>query len=93
MTLIVLRCIGQVFYRMSLSCDCLMFFSLLDCSNQFGEENSRGEILLILHCIKGTCDQYDITVDVDFDYLVKVVFVRFLNYKVNLSPFPKYTFW
>ena len=50
-------------------------------------------MLLVLHHIKGTCDQHDINVDVDFDYQVKAVFVTFLNCTVDISIFPKYTFW
>ena len=35
--------------------------------------------------MKGTCDQHDITVDIEFDYQVKVVFVTFLNCTVDIS--------
>ena len=35
--------------------------------------------------MQGTCDQHDITVDIEFDYQVKVVFVTFLNCTVDFS--------
>ena len=39
----------------------------------------------MLHHMKGACDQHDITVDIEFDYQVKVVFVTFLNCTVDIS--------
>lgn len=37
--------------------------------------------------VRGTCYPHDITDDVNFDYLVKVVFASFLYCKVVIFPF------
>lgn len=85
MTLIVLRSIDQIFYRMSLGV-WLMFFSWLDWAYRFGEEKpvitlpQRWSAILIASYQGYILSTWLITVDVN---LAKVELVRFLHYKVN----------
>lgn len=52
----------------------------------FGEEDLRGKVPLSSHHFKGTYQQHDITIDVDHEKLVQVVFVSFLHFKVVFFP-------
>ena len=49
------------------------------------EEGHRGKIAFSSHGIKGANYQHDMTVDVNLDHLVQVLFVRFLICKVSPS--------
>lgn len=50
----------------------------------FAEENYKGKVPLSPHFIKDTYYQCDITVGVDLDPLIKVMFASFLHYICTL---------
>ena len=50
------------------------------------EEDHRSKMSFPSH-IQGTYSRHDLTVDVDFNHLVKAVFVRLLHFTTMLLPF------
>lgn len=74
----ILRSIGQVFYRISSTGNCLMFFSLV-----FGKMTI--EIRFYLYRIISRVHTINIMyyVDVDIDHPAVVAFVRFLHCKIT----------
>lgn len=51
----------------------------------FGEEDHRGKVPFLLHSVKGTYYQYDLSLYVNFDHVVEIVFIRFLQIILFLS--------
>lgn len=90
MILTVLRRTGQVFCRMPLYLDLSDIFLMILLGLCFqGEQNSRSKVTFSSHHIRATCYLYDfMMVDVDFDHMAELMFVRFLHHKITLSPFP-----
>lgn len=80
-TLTVLKNTGQVYHRMPLSWK-VTFFSLLEWHCGFWEEEYKSKTLFSSHCIKSTYDKYDFILSM---LTLKLVFVRFLYYKVMIS--------
>ena len=65
---------------------CLMFFLWLDIEvMDFWEEDHRCKVSLSLYHIKGTCDQYDLSLlIITFITWLEIVFVWFLHCKFTL---------
>lgn len=92
MTLTALRVLVRYFVEWFSVVICPRF-SLLTWVTGCEEEVQRWVLFISPH-LKGTWDQQWLAAaDVDIDYLVKVVFVRFLNCKVNLFFLPNCSLW
>lgn len=51
----------------------------------FGEQDHRGKMPSLLHLVKGTYCQYDLSLYVNFDHMVEIVFIWFLQITLFLS--------
>lgn len=87
-TLAVLRRAGQVFCKMSFGWDWSHISPESAGVVGFRNKSRRGGFIFIRVCQKYMLSTWLIIVDVDFDNLAELVFVRFLHCQVTLSPLP-----
>lgn len=84
MTMTVLKSTGQIFCKMSLNWgSCGVFLMVTLCLWVWGGQHHRCKVPFSTDHIEGTCYQHDNMDDVKSDNLAKIMFNRFLWYKVT----------
>lgn len=88
MILLIFNSTSHVFYRISFNLGLSDIFSWLEYDYGFGEEFHRGEVPLSLyHIITYITPTWLITDGINLDWLVKVMYSRFLHCKVMTFSF------